>query len=283
MRTLSSDMQTHVEGNLTTLALCFKIERTDGQVFAFTVHDVDITYDGTTYKSTNSGSASNLKVSSDMSVDNIDADVILDDDSITMKDLRAGLFDFATVLIFMVNYEDLADGAINCLRGTFGEVGVGDFTAKVEFRSLTQYLQQDTGRVYNYLCNVEELGDSRCGANISSFTHSGEVTAVTNRQTFEIGGDAGSQSVDYFKYGKLTWHNTSGEYNEGLSMEVKNFSGEIVLFQKMPYTVNVGDTFVVSAGCDREFDTCKNKFSNGANFRGFPHIPGRDKITKGIN
>ena len=52
------------------------------------------------------------------------------------------------------------------------------------------------------------------------------------------------------------------------------------LFEAMPETVQVGDTFTVTAGCDKSFGTCKTKFSNGDNFRGFPHIPGRDEIMK---
>jgi uncharacterized phage protein (TIGR02218 family) len=38
----------------------------------------------------------------------------------------------------------------------------------------------------------------------------------------------------------------------------------------------VGDIFSVEAGCDKTFATCKAKFSNALNFRGFPHLPGND-------
>ena len=37
-----------------------------------------------------------------------------------------------------------------------------------------------------------------------------------------------------------------------------------------------GDTFSVVAGCDKKFATCKAKFANALNFRGFPHLPGND-------
>jgi uncharacterized phage protein (TIGR02218 family) len=30
------------------------------------------------------------------------------------------------------------------------------------------------------------------------------------------------------------------------------------------------------ADCDKQFSTCKAKFDNVANFRGFPHVPGND-------
>lgn len=35
------------------------------------------------------------------------------------------------------------------------------------------------------------------------------------------------------------------------------------------------------AGCDKRFATCRDKFGNGVNFRGFPHLPGNDFIIGG--
>ena len=42
---------------------------------------------------------------------------------------------------------------------------------------------------------------------------------------------------------------------------------------------HLGDTFTVTAGCDKQFATCQAKFANAVNFRGFPHMPGNDFIT----
>ncbi|HUH77035.1 MAG TPA: phage BR0599 family protein, partial [Devosia sp.] len=44
--------------------------------------------------------------------------------------------------------------------------------------------------------------------------------------------------------------------------------------------VAVGDTLRVTAGCDRRFASCKAKFGNAVNFRGFPHIPGSDYVLR---
>ena len=41
----------------------------------------------------------------------------------------------------------------------------------------------------------------------------------------------------------------------------------------------VGDGFRLIAGCDKTFETCKAKYANAANFRGFPHMPGEDWVT----
>ena len=46
----------------------------------------------------------------------------------------------------------------------------------------------------------------------------------------------------------------------------------------MSESVAVGDAFAVTAGCDKQFTTCKAKFANAVNFRGFPYMPGNDAI-----
>jgi uncharacterized phage protein (TIGR02218 family) len=38
-------------------------------------------------------------------------------------------------------------------------------------------------------------------------------------------------------------------------------------------------TFTVTAGCDKTHHTCRAKFANIINFRGFPHMPGNDFLT----
>jgi uncharacterized phage protein (TIGR02218 family) len=42
----------------------------------------------------------------------------------------------------------------------------------------------------------------------------------------------------------------------------------------------IGDSFVVRAGCDKRLETCRAKFTNVPNFRGFPHIPGQDAVIR---
>jgi uncharacterized phage protein (TIGR02218 family) len=44
--------------------------------------------------------------------------------------------------------------------------------------------------------------------------------------------------------------------------------------------ITLGDGFFIQAGCDKQFVTCRSKFGNGVNFRGFPAIPGDDTIVR---
>ena len=40
-----------------------------------------------------------------------------------------------------------------------------------------------------------------------------------------------------------------------------------------------GDAFTVTAGCDKQFATCRRSSPTRVNFRGFPHMPGNDFVT----
>ena len=69
--------------------------------------------------------------------------------------------------------------------------------------------------------------------------------------------------------------------NAGRTAEIKihGKSGgtvEIELWQPAAFAIAAGDSFTARAGCDKQFATCRQKFSNQLNFRGFPHIPGDD-------
>lgn len=80
---------------------------------------------------------------------------------------------------------------------------------------------------------------------------------------------------------KVTW--TAG-LNAGAVMEVKSHanSGAAVsfeLWETMPFDVQAGDTFTVTAGCDKTLGMCRDRFGNLPNFRGFPFIPGNDAMT----
>jgi uncharacterized phage protein (TIGR02218 family) len=278
MKNPSAGFITHIAGELTTLATCWKITRTDGQVYGFTNHDQSLSISGVTYLAETGFSATAIRTAADFAVDNLDVMGVLDAATITAADLRAGLWDFAAVEIFDVNWATLADGVLNQRKGWIGEVRSGRSGFVAELRGLTQRLQQTIGRLYGAACDAE-LGDARCGVTLASYTVTGTVTGVTSRRVF---ADSALTDADgYFDQGKITW--TGGE-NDGLSMEVKTYllaGGAIALVLPMPFDVAIGDTYSLSAGCDKLFPTCGTKFSNKINFRGFPHVPGLDRLVSG--
>lgn len=273
-KNLSAQLLAHYAGDAHTLARLWKLTRRDGQVFAFTDHDVAITYSAVTYEPSSVFDASAINTSSDLNVDGLEAQGLLDSEGITAADLEAGLWDAATVEIVEVNYRDLTMGHNTLRFGTLGEVQRSGQTFIAELRGLMYALQQNIGRTVLPSCDAN-LGDARCGVDLEALRVSGEVTVATSNRVFttDVSGS------DTYTYGVLTW--TTG-LNDGRSMEVKSHASAVMTLQiAMPYAVQVGDEFTITPGCDKTEGTCKTTYSNLVRFRGFPDVPGTDAMLRG--
>lgn len=277
MKTVSPNLKTHLQGEYLTVCTLWKVTRADATVFGFTDHSRDLVYDGVTYAAATGHTPSNIATNAGMNVDNLEVQALLDAASITIPDLEAGLWDFAEVEIMVVNYLSLADGHMLLRKGTLGEIRTGRTSYVAELRGMMQPLQQITGRVYTPACDAT-FGDARCGATAASYTVTGAVTTATSARVFT--DTARVEADGYFDGGLLTW--TSGN-NDTYQMEVKTSTaaGVITLQQAMPAATVIGDTYSMVAGCDKLRATCISKFSNLVNFRGFPDVPGPDKMVAG--
>lgn len=290
MKNFTTALKNHYAGRAHTLAILWKITRTDGLIFGFTNHDEAVVFSGLTYEPSSVFDASAIATRGELNVDNLEAHGFLDSDGITAADIEAGRWDGADIQIIEVNYRDVSMGG-NLLRaGTMGNIDRRSGTYTAEMRGLMQFLQNQIVRVVTPACNAQ-LGDTRCGVSIAAYTQTGTISARTDDRSMTI---SVSRPDAYFNYGVLTF--TSGA-NNGLSMEIKKHltTGVIELFQPMPYTVATGNTISIIPGCNKThasrvaqvgtpavattqwYGDCKDKFNNLANFRGFPAVPGPDK------
>lgn len=280
MKTLPAGLQAHLDSGATTLCWCWRLERADATVYGFTDHDRDLTFGGVTYEAASGFTASELKSSLGLSVDDADASGALSSARLNEADLAAGAFDDARIEIWRVNWA-ATDQRVLMMAGSIGEVRRGETAFTAELRSLAHYLNQQQGRTYQYACDAT-LGDARCGVSAAAHTGTGAVTAVVaGRYKFTASG-LGAYASAWFTGGLLTW--TAGA-NAGRSMEVKGHTlsggaATIELWRSMPEPVAAGDAFSVIAGCDKIFSTCRDKFANRANFRGFPYIPGSEYMIE---
>lgn len=277
MKAVDPAFASHLASGCTTLSYCFKVTRIDSEIFGFTDHDVSIVLDGVTYEPDSGFTRSELQIALGLAVNTADVSGALSSDKITEADIALGLWDNAEVIVTLVNWADTTQSLV-LSKGTLGEVSRGELAFQAELRGLAAPLNQDAGRTYGRLCDAV-LGDASCTFDLSQtgFHGSGTVTASVDDIAITASGldlfEAG-----WFAQGLLTW--VTGA-NAGARIEVRGHavdgsSAKLTLWQKAALPVEAGDTFTIVAGCDKTFPTCKAKFNNVANHRGFPHMPGND-------
>ena len=275
MKNIPASLQAHLDTGATTLAHVWKLERRDGVSLGFTDHDDDLVIDGFTYEAAAGVSASAIESTGGLAVDNLDILGALISDRLSEDDLVGGLFDDAEIEIWRVNWRDVSERVL-MRKGNLGEVTRGATGFSVELRGLAHRLNQPVGRLYQYACDAD-LGDARCGLTIEAVT--GTVVSAEDDRVIVADG-LGASAENNFTRGRLFF---TGGANDGAAMEVKlhklTSDGAVIeLWQAMAHGVVAGDTFEVTAGCDKQFSTCRATFSNEANFRGFPHMPGNDFV-----
>ena len=279
MRAIPSALQDKLDSGVTTLCRCWLIARNDGVTQGFTDHDENVPLGTVTCLAGSGLSASEATQQLGLAVDSSELSGALSSETLNEDDLAAGRYDAAAVELWLVDWSDPSLSVL-LAKGSLGEVKREGSAFTAELRGLSDRLQQDSGRLFTTTCSAD-LGDARCRIDLSdpAFRGSGVVSEVLATSRFAASGlDAFADG--WFAAGKLTF---TGGANAGLAVEVKTHNkGASVTFdlwQVMPQAVAVGDTFTVTAGCDKRFQTCHDKFDNVVNFRGFPHIPGNDFVV----
>lgn len=279
MRTIPESLAAHLAGGATTLCRCWRLTRRDGVVQGFTDHDNDLIFDGTTFQAGTGFEGTEIESRLGFAVTGTELHGALSSDTLDESDLSAGRYDDAKVELFLVDWSN-PESRLLLRVGNLGEVRREDSAFSAEVRGIASRLDEEKGRIFAASCDAD-LGDARCTVNLENpaFRGTGEVAALEGASIFTASGlDAFADG--WFTQGKLEW--TSGA-NQGLAIEIKEHRIDggvhLSLWQTMAEPIAVGDAFVVTAGCDKRFETCSAKFANAINFRGFPHLPGNDFVV----
>lgn len=277
MKTMPEALADHLSGAATTLCRCWRLTRRDGVVMGFTDHDRDLAFDGLTFEAASGVAPSDLEQTRDLAADSSQIAGALVSNRISDADIGADLYDGAKVEVFLVNWAEpgqrLAEHEYR-----IGEIAREDGAFRAELRGVNSLLDQTVGRRFSRLCDAD-LGDARCGFALSGapWVIAGEVVAVRGDLHLAIACPQPAHR-DLFRGGRITFDGGAGAgKSASVAGHVRQGGQEIVaLWQPPSFAVAAGDPVRLTAGCDKRFATCRDRFANTLNFRGFPHIPGND-------
>ena len=261
------------------MADAFTFTLRSGLILCYTNVDVTFTYGGNTYLA-NSILIDGLKVRAAVGLE-VDQQQITvaarSTDTLTggapfLQALRDGAFDGCVVERDRVFFSDRlggsAIGSVALFKGRLGVVDqIGRTSAKLTVNSDLVLLDIDMPRnVYQPTC-LHSLYDSGCTLIKNAFGTNGNV------------GSGSTASVINWPAASLTFQQGSITFTSGVNAGASATVGSVVagtsltLLYPLESEPAAGDGFTVYFGCDHTPATCRGKFANLANFRGFPYVP----------
>jgi uncharacterized phage protein (TIGR02218 family) len=268
-------MPAFLSRGLTTLAFCWRLERRDGVCLGFTSHDRELAIDGLVYRSAPGMLPSAVSVSDDFDSSTLDVGGALTSDSIGESDLAAGRWDRAAVSLFLVDWEDAGGERLPLARGELGDVAVKSNGFEAELRGAAALLERAVAEQTSPECRAE-LGDRRCRVDMAGRVRVTRVTEAPAEDLVVVAEAPGGPGA--CGSGRLRW---IGGANSGLESAILASDGpQLRLQEAPPFAIAAGDFVEVKEGCDKSFATCRTRFANAENFRGEPHLPGMDLLTR---
>lgn len=270
----------HLATGSTTVCRAWRVTRTDGTVLGFTDHDGDLVFRGVTFRAGAGLTARSLSQTTGLAVDNTEALGAISAPWVNEDDLRSGRWDGARIVCWLVNWADTSQRMVQ-FRGTVGEITQVGAAFRAELRGLTETLNRPMGQVFQRDCSAS-LGDARCKVDLRRPDHQVEA------EILEIveGGRALVLAVEgfgagWFDHGTVRFLDGVAAGMTGAVKRDRRLGARrhVELWVPPGMAPSAGDRVELTSGCDGKARTCRKKFSNFMNFRGFPDIPGEDWLA----
>lgn len=262
-----------LDGPLTTVALCWRLERRDGVTIGLTAHDRDLLVEGMRYRAAPGMTPSAIRCDDSLDADSMEATGPLSADAIRETDLIAGRWDGAHIQVLAVDWTN-PEAPLVLGDGTLGAVETGNGSFRAELRGARAALERPLVEETSPSCRAR-LGDTRCRVAMAPRRRFARVLAVEERL---VTLDRTEPTADAYGGGRLRWF---GSANVGLEAAIAASEDGTVLLERVPaFPVVNGALVELVEGCNKRLETCAGRFGNVANFRGEPYLPGVDLLTR---
>lgn len=246
----------------------------NGSIYRFTNYDIDLSYGGQKYaKKGLLFKRNGVSLTTGIKVDSLEVTIYSQDFkmlSVGFLQLVAnGGLDGANLELNRLFFTNPLTpvGSLWVFSGRVSESVVTRFEAKLQINSDTELLNIQMPRnLYQPSC-VHAVYDTGCMASKAYVSK----TVATSSTKQLIYSSRISQANGWFNEGIIEF--TSGA-NAGVKRTIKtHYNNTLTLVLSLPNMPQIGDSFTLLAGCDRTMGTCRTKFNNITNFRGYPYIP----------
>lgn len=251
------------------MATCWRMQMSNGELLCFTDSDIDVIYEGERYHAGSYFTPNTIISSNELAEDNFSISGIIDGELITKEAITLGDFSNSYLEVFIIK-----NNRKNILKtGWIGDIKYSNNKFTASINSLSFKTNNLIGKCYSSSCRAE-FADQYCKLNRSSYSFDGKVTNLIDGYSFI--DSSRNEPEDYFTQGILEFvsgENRSRKYNI-ISFQENKIMVDSIITQK----IQIGDRYIITAGCSKSLHHCINKFNNVINFRGEPYIPSRYKL-----
>ena len=272
-------LESHLQGEVTSHCFAWLIRRSDGIVLGFTDHDCTVQVGDTACEPLTGLNSSEASTALGLSVAGGEVEGVLSSVKISDADIEQGRYDGASIEAYLVNWSEPGQHML-LRRWSAGKISRSGSRFVMELKGAAAAFDAVRGRRVLRHCDAS-LGDSRCGINVDDPRYFADGTVLTAEGLGLTASGLDGFASGWFAGGMLNW---TGGANAGRNLRVTVHAGQVLNLAEPPVLpVAQGDEFRIIAGCDKSFATCKARFGNGLNFRGFPHLPGNDAAYAYVN
>jgi uncharacterized phage protein (TIGR02218 family) len=257
--------------DIVPIAWCWRIERSDGVTLGLTTHDRDLVIDGQLYRAAPGIRPSAIRQAVGLDGDRMDVEGALSADGLTEAELASGRWNGARLLLIVADWEDPDGRWLTVADGMLGEVSLEARSFSAELRGGDPWLNRTVAPVTSAGCRAA-LGDRRCRVALAPLRSCHRVSAVSGTTITVSDAPSGMAT------GRVRW--LEGPMR-GLWSAVLAQDGALLTLADPPAAGLLPDARVeLEQGCDKRAETCRTRFVNILNFRGEPHLPGTDLLTR---
>jgi uncharacterized phage protein (TIGR02218 family) len=261
------------DNEVASLAFCWRLERKDGAGLALTSHDRPLPVNGVRHEPAPGMTPASIR--SEMGLEPRSSEIAgaLSSAAISEADILAGRWDGASLELIAVDWEAPDNNeAIELLSGTLGQVSAKDGEFTVDLLGAAAELQRPICPLTSPECRAE-LGDPRCRVDMAGRILRARIVSASGHK---ISVD---QALDErFRFGRVRF---LGGFASGETRVILGVAGNEISLRSAPYAaIAVGTSVEIVEGCDKRLETCAARFRNAENFRGEPHLPGNDLLTR---
>lgn len=260
------------DGELTSMAMCWRLERKDGAGLALTSHDKRLNSEAIDYEPAPGMMPAAVSRSLGLEPHSGEVAGALSSDALEANDLALGRWDGASARLTAVDWQVPEAAPIQLIAGEFGSVAIDGDSFAVDLVGAAAKLEEPVCPATSAECRAQ-FGDKKCrvdlaGRTLMAIVLSSSDGELTLDRTFD----------DRFVLGRLRY--MSGA-NCGLSTTILTVDGAVIQVRDLPRApIEIGCRVELREGCDKRFQTCSERFANAVNFRGEPHLPGNDLLTR---